>query len=62
MNTQFLGLRIDSNINWHNPTERKIAKLRGACYAVRSVVHVSKTDTFKSIHYAYFHCIIQYRI
>ena len=31
MNAQFLGLRIDSNINWHNHNEQKIAKLSGAC-------------------------------
>ena len=31
-----------------------ITKLSGACYAVRSMVHISNTDTLKSIYYAFF--------
>jgi len=39
-----------------------IAKLSGACYAVRSMVHISSINTIKSTYYAYFHSIIKYRI
>jgi len=53
MTTKFLGLRIDSNIIKHNHTERKIRKLSGAYYAVRSMVHVCNTNTFKSSYIGY---------
>jgi len=53
MTTKFLVLRIDSNINKHNHTERKICKLSGAYYAVRSMVHVGNTNTFKSSYISY---------
>jgi len=37
----------------HNHTEWKIHKLSGACYAVRSLIHVGNTNTFKSIYVGY---------
>jgi hypothetical protein len=36
--------------------------LSGACYAVRSMLHVNNTDTLKSVYFAYFHSVIKYRI
>jgi hypothetical protein len=30
-----------------------VPKLSGACYAVRSLLHISNTDTLKSIYFAY---------
>ena len=55
MNTKFLGLQIDCHINWENDIEQMIPKLSGACYAVRSMVHVNNINAIKSIYYAYFH-------
>ena len=39
-----------------------ILKLSGACYSIRSMVHLGNTDILKSIYYAYSHCIIKYRV
>jgi len=39
-----------------------IPNLSGACYAIRSVVHISNINTLKSIYYAYFSSIIKYGI
>jgi hypothetical protein len=39
-----------------------IPTLSAACYAVRSIVHISNIDTLKSIYYAYFHSVIKYGI
>jgi IS1 family transposase len=39
-----------------------IPKLSGACYAVRSMFHISNINTLKSIYFAYFHSIVQYGI
>ena len=43
-----------------NHMEAIIPKLSGACYAVRSMDHISNNDTLKSIYNAYFHSIIKY--
>jgi hypothetical protein len=47
---------------WKNHIEQMIPTLSEACYAIRSIVHISNINIFKSIYYAYFHSIIQYRI
>jgi hypothetical protein len=60
VNTKFIGLQIDNHLHWKNRIEQMICKLSGACYAVRSVVHVSNINTPKSISYAYFHSVIKY--
>jgi hypothetical protein len=39
-----------------------IPKLNGACYAIRSMVHISNINTLISIYYAYFPSIIKYGI
>jgi IS1 family transposase len=39
-----------------------VPKLSGACYAVRSMYHISNIKTLKSIYFAYFHSIIKYGI
>jgi hypothetical protein len=35
-----------------------VPKLSGACYIVRSVLHISNTGTLKSIYLAYFHSLM----
>jgi hypothetical protein len=37
-------------------------KLSGACYVVRSMFHVSNSDTLKSVYFVYFHSIMKYGI
>jgi hypothetical protein len=39
-----------------------IPKLSVACYAVRSMFHISKINTLKSIYFTYFHAIIKHGI
>jgi hypothetical protein len=36
-----------------------IPKLRGACYAMMSVVYMSNINTFKSVYYAHFHSVVK---
>ena len=59
VNTKFLGLRTNNHINWKNHIEQMIPKLREACNAIRSMVHISNINTLKSIYYACFHSIIK---
>ena len=62
VNTKFLGLQIDNHINWKNHIEETIPNLSGACYALRSMVHISNVYTLISIYYAYLHSVINYGI
>ncbi|PNF23822.1 hypothetical protein B7P43_G15913 [Cryptotermes secundus] len=62
VNTKFLGLQIDSHLSWSNHIDKLIPKLSGACYAVRSMFHVSNTETLKLIYFAYFHSVMKYGI
>ena len=62
VNRKFLGLQIDNHINWKNCTEETIPKLIAACYAIKSMVHISNISTVKSIYHTYFHSIITYGI
>jgi hypothetical protein len=62
VNTKFFGSQADNHLNLQNHTEQTIPKLRGACYTVRSMVHISNINTLKSIYYAYLHSIIKYGI
>jgi hypothetical protein len=59
VNTKFLDLQIDNHIKWKNHIKEMIPKFSGTCYAIRSVVHISKINTLKSIYSAYFHSVIQ---
>jgi hypothetical protein len=54
VHTKFLGLHIDNHLNWKNHIDQLILKLSGACYAVRSLLHISNTDTLKSIYFCLF--------
>jgi hypothetical protein len=37
-----------------------VPKLSEACYAVRSMLHISNADILKSIYFAYFHSLMKY--
>jgi hypothetical protein len=39
-----------------------IPKLSRVCYAIRSVSHISSTNTLKSFYFIYFHSIMKYEI
>jgi IS1 family transposase len=58
INTKFLGLQIDNHLNWKNHIDQIVPQLSGACYAIRSMSHVSNTVTLKVIYFAYFHSIM----
>jgi len=62
VNTTFLGLQIDKHLNWKNHIKQMIPKLRGACYAMTSVVYNSNINTFKSVYCAHFHSVIKYGV
>jgi hypothetical protein len=51
---KFLGLQIDNHLNWKNHIDPLIPMLSRVCYAIRSVSHISSSDTLKSIFFCLF--------
>jgi hypothetical protein len=43
VNTKFLILQIYYHLNWQNHIDQLVTKLSGACYAVKSVSHISNS-------------------
>ena len=62
VNSKLLSLQIENHINWKNRIEEMIPKLSGACYADRSMVHISYINTLNSIYFAHFHSVMKYGI
>jgi hypothetical protein len=46
VNTKFLGLQIEDHLNWTNHIDKLIPELNGAFYAVRSMLHVARSNQF----------------
>jgi hypothetical protein len=55
VNIKFLGLQIGKHLNWKNHLDHFVPKFSGACYVVRCMLHISNTDTLKSIYFVYLH-------
>jgi hypothetical protein len=49
VNTKFLGLQIDSHINFKNHIEQMVPTLSAACYAVWLTVHISNINIIKTV-------------
>jgi hypothetical protein len=47
VNTKFHGLEIDNQLNLKNHINQLVPKLSEACYAVRSMLHISSMDTLR---------------
>jgi hypothetical protein len=60
--TKFLGLQMGNHLNWKNHIDQLIPKFNGACYRVRSLLHINNTYMLKSIYFAYFHSLMKYGI
>jgi len=60
VNLKFLGIQIDSHLNWRNHIDQIIPKLSVACYVVRQMYHICNNDILRSIYFAYFHSIASY--
>jgi Uri superfamily endonuclease len=61
-NFKFLGLHIDSHLNWRWHIEWILPKLSTACYTNRKLSHVLNTDVYKIVYFAKFHSVIEYGI
>jgi hypothetical protein len=62
INSKSLGLQIDNHLTRKNHADQLVPKLSGACYAVRTMLHICITETLKSIYFAYFQSTMMYGI
>jgi hypothetical protein len=57
---KFLGLNINSTLNWKSHIETILPKLSSACFAMTSIKPLVSQQTLKAIYYSHFHTIIPY--
>jgi hypothetical protein len=59
---KFLGLQVENNLNWKTHIKYIIPNLSSACFAMRNITSLMKTETLKLVYFAYFHSIMSYEI
>jgi hypothetical protein len=59
---KFLGIQLDSHLNWKNHIDQINPKLSAAGYMVRQMYYICNNNTLRSIYFAYFHSIASYGI
>ena len=57
---KFLGLTIDTILNWKPHISDLKPRLNKACYAIRSIKTFMSLAVLKSVYYSYAHSIISY--
>jgi hypothetical protein len=61
-NVKFHGLQLHNNLTWKIYIDQFLQKLSSACFIMRRLVHVSHTDTLRTVYFAYFHSLVKYGI
>jgi hypothetical protein len=56
--TKFFGLQVDNNLNWKTHIQYIIPKLSSACFVIRTITSLMKTETLKLVYFAYFRSIM----
>lgn len=59
---KFLGLLIDSNINWKDQVKYISKKLSAACFSLRQLSQLVSKETLKIVYFSYFHSIMSYGV
>lgn len=59
---KFLGVTIDSHMNWNEHVKNVSIKLSRACYSLRQLSKIVNRETLITAYYANFHSIIKYGI
>ena len=57
---KFLGLTVDTTLNWKNHISDIKIRLNKACYAIRSIKPFMSLTILKSTYYSYAHSIMSY--
>jgi len=57
---KFLGLNINTTLNWKSHIETILPELSSVCFAMRSIKPLVSQQMLKAIYYSHFHRIILY--
>ena len=57
---KFLGLTLDTTLNWKHHINELIPRLNRACYAIRAIKPFMPLDVLKSTYFSYAHSIMTY--
>jgi hypothetical protein len=60
--TSFLGLTLDKTLSWHLHIDKICAKLKSACYILRTLKPTLSVNNLRTIYFSYIHSIITYGI
>jgi len=60
--TSFLGLILDRTLSWQLHIDKICAKLKSACYVLRTLNPILTVCNLKTIYFSYIHSIITYGI
>ena len=55
--TVFLGITIDSKLQWGPQIEKMSGKLSSAAYAVKTIRRLTDVDTARIVYFSYFHTL-----
>jgi hypothetical protein len=60
--TKFMGILLDSTLQWKGHIELITPKLCAACYALRTLSHNISRQVLVMVYFSYFHSIMSYGI
>jgi len=59
---RFLGLTIDTSLNWKSHIGELTSRLNKACFTIRSIKPFMSLDVLRSTYFLYVHSVISYGI
>lgn len=59
---RFLGLTLDSNVNWKSHVQTLCSKLSSAAYALRKLRPLISHKILKQVYFAHFHSVMSYGV
>jgi bisphosphoglycerate-dependent phosphoglycerate mutase len=60
--TVFLGLSIDSELNWGTHTDKLAKKIAAGCFLIKKIMEISTLSTALTLYYGYIQARLQYGI
>ena len=61
-NTVFLGITLDSKLQWGPHISKLTGRLSSAAYAVKKIRQYTDVDTARLVYFSYFHSVMSYGI
>lgn len=58
ISTRFLGMQINTHLNWKKHIDQILPKQSTACFSIRCLFHIPNIDVLRMVCFAYFHSIL----